>query len=446
MLIRDLISDTFEITGDYPTEVFSEDLDYAVALKNHQLAAADWGKLPTDEKALFNGSLPTYLISRDADDPRRHPSHTGAKNLYLLRNEVKAQVESELPFRLLPVEQFNANSSLLQLLENLENPTYVRKLYRLRKSTVGRDSKSGINEEQARTLRNCMRQGRDLFQSGQQGSLMIKPLVWFYSLTAYAYACIILNSPLRHSLETLPGSHGLNYLPEDIKTQFGGSVKGGTFSELFASFPTARIQSARVAFSQSLEDSIRAFQTTRITASCGTLLSILPEMRDFYAILTGRPSRAHPLEVVQVAEGRGIRWEFQIGDGQRRPDMALLDKAFPNYNRTERQGRVIVNVSPSDLHKIKASIYTDTRGRFWYIDNPFFPVLLPELCVHFLLANAFSSIMRYRPGAWGDILLNEVESKLALLVRNYFSAFETKIPILLLRHLSEFSPYIDPEV
>jgi hypothetical protein len=53
--------------------------------------------------------------------------------------------------------------------------------------------------------------------------------------------------------------------------------------------------------------------------------------------------------------------------------------------------------------------------------------------------------MRYKPGVWGDILLNEVASDIALLVREYFSIFETKIPILLLRHLSAYMPYVDPE-
>ncbi len=62
----------------------------------------------------------------------------------------------------------------------------------------------------------------------------MKPLVWFYSLTAYARAVIILNNPIRYNLDTLPGSHGLNYLPTEIKIQFGGATKQGTFSELFA--------------------------------------------------------------------------------------------------------------------------------------------------------------------------------------------------------------------
>ena len=444
-MIKDLLADEFESNSVYPDTMFSAAFDYEAAAAKNRAAKERWGALDKTNQAEFSNQLHRYLDSEGAADLKDLPESNQVRNLYRLQNEIKAQIDSEQSFRVLGIEPFNADQSLIQLLEHLENSTYIRKLYRLRKLTTGRDNKSGISEEQARILRNCIRQGRDLFISGQNGSLMIKPLVWFYSLTAYAYACIILNSPVRYSLETLPGSHGLNYLPEQIKTQFGGPVKAGTFSELFLSFPIIRVQNTRLSFVQSMEDSIRAFQTTRVTSSCGTLLSLLPEMRNFYSLLTGRPSRVHPLDVTQIPEGRGIKWEFQIGDGQQRPDPAIFERAFAGFPKSERQGRMIISVSPGELYKVKAAIYTDLKGRFWYVDNPFFPVILPELCVHFLLANAFSSIMRYRPGPWGDILLNEVESDIALLVRNYFSTFETKVPILLLRHLSEFSPYIDSE-
>ena len=101
----------------------------------------------------------------------------------------------------------------MELLENIENTSQIKELYRIRKRTVKRDDKSGLTTEEANKIRNCLRQGRDLYWAGKHGSLMVKPLNFFYALTAYAYAAIILNNPLRYSLENLPGSHGLNYLP-----------------------------------------------------------------------------------------------------------------------------------------------------------------------------------------------------------------------------------------
>jgi hypothetical protein len=66
---------------------------------------------------------------------------------------------------------------------------------------------------------------------------------------------------------------------------------------------------------------------------------------------------------------------------------------------------------------------------------------MPELCVHFLLMNIFASIMRYRPDEWSEILLNEVSSRVALITRHYFSTWERKVLILLLRSISRFIPY-----
>lgn len=70
---------------------------------------------------------------------------------------------------------------------------------------------------------------------------------------------------------------------------------------------------------------------------------------------------------------------------------------------------------------------------------------MPETCLHFLLTNIFSNIMRYSPDHWGDVLLNEVRSDISLITRKYLSAFENKFPVLLLRSISKFFPYVSAE-
>ena len=50
--------------------------------------------------------------------------------------------------------------------------------------------------------------------------------------------------------------------------------------------------------------------------------------------------------------------------------------------------------------------------------------------------------MRYSPDEWGEILSNQVNADASLIIRKYLSAFENKFPILLLRSLSKFHPYI----
>lgn len=61
-------------------------------------------------------------------------------------------------------------------------------------------------------------------------------------MTAYAYAAIILNGPIRYSIDSLPGSHGVDYNPDGFKVSFGGNMPHGTFSELVYSSPTIQVR------------------------------------------------------------------------------------------------------------------------------------------------------------------------------------------------------------
>ncbi len=400
-----------------------------------------WQKLPPDQKALYLGKIENYfkelgcLEMQSAEGVR-------AKNFYLLESELSSRVTDSGSLRLLDIEELDYSSALVELLENLENIEHLRELYKLRKRTTGKSKNAGISATEAQKLRNCLRQGRELYLSGTASSLMVKPLNFFYSLSAYAYAIIILNNPIRYALENLPGSHGLNFIPDEIQSQFGGDIKQGTFSELFTSFTSLKIRDRKIDIMQNNLESLLSFHAVKITTGTGTLLSMIPEIRDYFSLVTGRPSRTYPLQIVTNADSRGVKWEFQIGDGEFRPPAADVENAFGTFQRSERYGKTIVTVPSSEAHRVKATIYSDIRGRFWYIENPFFPVILPELCTHFLLTNAFSNIMRYAPDDWGEILSNQVHSDISLITRKYLSAFENKAPALLLRSLSRFYPYV----
>ena len=281
-----------------------------------------------------------------------------------------------------------------------------------------------------------------MFQTGKSGSLMVKPLNYFYSLTAYAYAVIILNNPIRYSLDNLPGSHGVNYIPTGMKIQFGGDMPTGTFSDLFCSYPTFHIKNQDVEINQSNLDSIMAFFKQRTTVNVGILMSMIPEMREYYKLVTGTHSRTYPLQIVMSKDSRTIKWEFQIGDGETKPSSISIENAFKGFTINERHGKFFVEVPASDVHNIKASIITDIRGDFWFIENPFHPVILPEICLHFLLTNIFSNLMRYTPDRWGTVLLNEVNSSWSLISRKYLSCFENKYPQTILKSISKYYPYI----
>lgn len=439
--IETILNDAVDKKVSANNPPFAQAFDYAVELGKRDQAVKKWASLDAATQAQHKGQLDAFLLHEGVAN-LKSAEGLQAKNLHLLKNEIQKQISSPNPLKFIAIEELQFSSSIIDLLENVENTEHTRELYRLRKRTSGQDKKSGISAEEATRLKNCMRQGRELYISGHAGSLMVKPLNFFYSLTAYAYAVIILNNPIRFSLENIPGSHGINYLPNDIQIQFGGDMPQGTFSDLFSSFPTTQIYGRQVDFFQDNHESILSFYNTKYTASCGTLLSMVPEIREYYTLVTGRPSRTYPLEISTTKDPRNVKWELQIGDGESKPEAVDVAQSFPGAEIAERHGKFVVTFPIVDAHKCRATIYSDVRGRFWYIENPFFPTILPEMCLHFLLSNTFSNIMRYSPDHWGDVLLNEVHSDISLITRKYLSAFDIKMPALLLQSISKFFPYV----
>ena len=341
----------------------------------------------------------------------------------------------------LQIDSLDFDEFVLEIAESIENVEEIRALYKLRKTTTGSTRNAGITAEEANRLKNCFSQGRELYIAGKHGSLMVKPLNFFYALTAYAYGIIVLNNPVRFNKGNLPGSHGMSYLPDTIQAQFGGDSAKGTFSDLVTAFPTHLIKTSDVEINIDCSASIVELYNRKFNVSLGTLLSMVPEMSDYYKLTTGRPSRCHPLEIASSHDGRSVTWEFHIGDGEVRPSLADVENSFPKFNRAEKHGKYIVSVPASLASGIGACIYTDIRGELWYIENPFFPVILPEAATHFLITSVFSNIMRYRPEEWGDVLSNEVDSHISLLTRHYFSSFQRKFLIIVLRALSRYLPF-----
>lgn len=442
--IESILSESTEVKSASNIPPFALTFDYADTISKQTAAVDKWKTMNEAARLPFKDKLENFFLHEGLPN-LKSTEGLQAKNLHLLQNEIIKQVSLPNPLKLLAVEELHFSSALIELLENLENTEHIKDLYRLRKRTSGKGKNSGIGAEEANRLRNCMRQGRELYASGRAGNLMVKPLNFFYAITAYAYTIIVLNNPIRYSLDNIPGSHGINYLPDDIKIQFGGDMPQGTFGDLFSAFPTTQVFGRHVDFFQDNKESIISFFENRHTVSCGVLLSMVPEIREYYTLVTGRPSRTYPLETSTTKDPRNVKWELQIGDGEARPTLVDINQSFPNAEIKERHGKFVVTFPIADAHRCRATIYTDIRGRFWYVENPFFPVVLPEVCLHFLLTNIFSNIMRYSPDQWGDVLLNEVRSDISLITRKYLSAFENKLPTLLLRSTSKFFPYVSAE-
>lgn len=161
----------------------------------------------------------------------------GMLNFKRLNEEVKARLDAEHPSRFLGIEIIDGNKSLLDLLEGYENISAIKKLYKTFNKTLGTTKNAGIDSVEAGNIKYCMRQGRELYLAGNLGSYVVKPLNYFYSITAYSYAMILLSSPLRFKLSSIPNSHGIDHKLDYARISFGGGIRKGTFSELFTAFP-----------------------------------------------------------------------------------------------------------------------------------------------------------------------------------------------------------------
>lgn len=438
-MLEEILKDSVSPTTASNQPMFRTDLDYAELSEERKRLSKKWATLNKEEREKYASQKD--FESRDGIIDLNDPSIIPAKNYSLIVAEVRARIASQDDLSLLPLDAIDFDDSVLELAESLENAPDIRDLYKLRKKTVGSTKNAGINADEAARLKNCFSQGRELYLAGRQGSLLVKPLNFFYALTAYSYGVIILNNPLRYRKGNIPGSHGMSYLPDNIQAQFGGDTARGTFSDLVTSFPTHLIKHRGMEINIDCIDSLLRFYEIRYSVGLGTLLSMIPEMSEYYKLTTKQDSRCYPLEIVNANDPRSLKWEFHIGDGEHRPPQKSIDDAFAGFPASDRHGKVVITVPASESHTIRACIYTDTRGSLWFIDNPFFPVLLPEFCVHFLITNIYSSIMRYRPDEWGNVLLNEVSSSVSLLTRHYFSSFQKKFFLLVLRCISRYIPY-----
>lgn len=94
-----------------------------------------------------------------------------------------------------------------------------------------------------------------------------------------------------------------------------------------------------------------------------------------------------------------LTYNFYIGNGIDRPSKEKLKAAFNVDDAAIRdnQGAYKVTVSSSIISRITPCIYHDLRGQLWYIESPIEGLVLPELCLHFLIISALCNIMRYSP-------------------------------------------------
>lgn len=436
-----LLKTIFEETPSKENDFIKFGSNYEEFHEKKQSAIDEWKNLPKDAKAKCD------LAKFISDKVQGYEITDGVKNFQRLNEEVKIRKDSEPVSRFLGIDALDCNKSLLDLLEGYENTSTIKRIYKLIKKTVGKEKNSGVDSNEAANIKYCLRQGRELYIAGKQGSYVVKPLNYFYSITAYAYAMILLSNPLRFKLSSIPNNHGIDHKLDYAKISFGGDVKQGTFSEFFMSFPVDFLKAHKrhdeyidIAFDRS--SSIKNFLENRYDTSLFGLFSMVPEMRDIYEDRATQ-SLAYPLTISHSEnKKREYGYEFVIGNGIDFPSDESLQKRFCNVGITHREGKKKIFLKTTDIHNSTATIYTDIYGKLWYIDSPFPSICIPEICLHFLIISALSNIMRYQPEIWGAILTNELDAQLPTFIRYYLTIYEQKFPFLILRSISDYFPVI----
>lgn len=283
---------------------------------------------------------------------------------------------------------------------------------------------------------------KSLIKKNMQSWLNV--LIDFYAASAYAYATIVINSPLHKALESLKGSHGHTYNHKDETIEFGGSIPSGTFIDLLASIYLPQIVTEDIHFKCNAMSSLKFVQNHEIKISLIALLSTVPELRDQAAQISTAKNIVHRLIVHTGVEKGRVTYIFEIGDGFHKPTSESLEAVFGTKDIKDANGKYIINVPADKINNIIPTIYQDINGYLWYIEPLIKNFYLPEICLHFLIISALCNIMRYSPHVWNNILSNKVSSDFSLLISKYLRLFELKYPMLLVQQLTNFLPIIRP--
>lgn len=397
-------------------------------IEAYRTLAEEYEGFSKGEKAKYKG--------RDAYIEEKSGVSFSQLNLRYIRlmQEVKLRISNDKMPEILNIDPILDQRTVRDLLSSLENEEYIKKLYKDKKLNVT----SGLNTTEALILLDCMRQGRIMLDAGEKADMLAKPLIDFYAATAYAYSLIVMNSPMHKSIKTLKGSHGHTYNHEKSSIDFGGEIPSGTFLDMLCAFPVAHVYSGKLKLNYSVVESIDYIQNHSISLSLTTLLSMVPELNSYYKRFDREHEIVHKLNIDTSIVNSKIVYNFYIGDGITKVNKQKVRECFKIEPVEENTASLIVKVEADKLQDIMPIIYKDIKGDLWYIESPIDGMYIPEICLHFLIISALCNIMRYSPSEWSGILNNKVSSAYSLLIRRYIELFETKFPMLVVGHLTNY--------
>ena len=408
-------------------------------IETYQSMSEQYDQLEKLEKKNYKGK--DDYISKNGG-PTLSPEE---KNYKKYTDEMESVFSRGKFYNILPVDIHSDRDTLIDILTSLETENYIKTAYKEKKLRVSGE----LNTDTATRLTDSIRQGRSLLQAANAANMLSKPLIDFYAASAYAYATIVINSPLHKALDSLKGSHGHAYNHLTNAVEFGGKTPSGTFIDLLASIympqiVTEGIDNSSINFRYSALPSLDFVQKHEIHISLMALLTTVTELRNQAMHIPEMRNSLHPLKIQNSAKNDTVVYQFIIGDGELKPSISTLKKIFKTEEITENSGQCVVDVTTSKIRNIMPTIYSDTRGKLWYVEPIVEGLYLPEICLHYLIISALCNIMRYSPHEWNNILSNKISSDFSLLISQYLRLFEIKYPMLVIQQLTNLAPVIKP--
>lgn len=297
-------------TGNYFFEEFDTEQYTELYKKFSLLSSADKSKYKGAEDFIVKAGGPSLTSAQ--------------RNFKKFMDEIASNLDHDRYYSILPVNIYSEKETIMDLLASLENVNYIKSVYKSKKTQVSGE----LNTDTAEKLMDSIRQGRSLLQSAQVANMLSKPLIDFYAASAYAYATIVINSPLHKALNSLKGSHGHTYNHEDATIEFGGKTPSGTFTDLLASIYLPQIVTENIQFKCKAISSLSFAQTHAIKISLIALLSTVPELRDQIRQLKSAKNSTYSLSVQTGVEKGKVIYIFEIGDGIHRPSSESLKSVF----------------------------------------------------------------------------------------------------------------------
>lgn len=401
-------------------------------VEKYNTLSSKFTSLESSEKRKYR-SIEDYIIQQGGPSPS-----SVERNFKKYVDEMSATFNQGRIYSILPVDLYSEKDTIMDLLASLETENYIKTAYKSKKLKVTGE----LRTDTAIKLTDSIRQGRSLLQSAYTANMLSKPLINFYAASAYAYATIVINSPLHKALDSLKGSHGHTYNHLKNTVEFGGKTPSGTFIDLLASIYMPQIVTEDVAFRYSALSSLDFIQNHEVSISLMALLSTVPELHSQAMEIPNMRNSVYPLTIKSIVKKETVVYVFQIGNGVEKPSITSLKTIFQSDNVSEVNGKYTVDIPVNKIRDIMPTIYQDTRGELWYIEPLIEGLYLPEICLHYLIISALCNIMRYSPHEWNNILSNKVSSEFSLLISKYLRLFELKYPMLVVQQLTNFLPVI----